>query len=692
MKIFLIILFLIFAGTFNRSISQTDTSKVTGDTTDLRNNFQEEILMDGSIDESEESTTLDFLESLRRNPLDLNRVTLDELNDIPFLSSVIAKKIIDYRDQIKVFKSKRALLKVDGMTEDLYEKIKVYLVVRQSTKDIIIDETGNKFSVSEATKFLSFVTRVRSRFIQDLQQKDGFLNGNYEGSRPKVYNQLNTKYNKLDYKLEANLTIEKDAGEKNLTDFVSAFLELKDYKFIKNAVAGDYTLNFAQGVAMWSSLAFSKGIDAVSPLKKKGKGIDGYSSVNEVQFFRGSATKLNFNNFNVNLFYSDNYYDATIDTTEGDVSSFYYDGYHRTTSEIDRKNSAKEKLFGGRVTYEKDGLKLGSTYWTSTFSKSIIPDSLKLLFNFSGTSANMFGLDYDFIFKNMNFYGEWARSQSSSIAGISALQITFFRLADVLLSYRNYPIDFAPVHSFGFGERNGNTYNERGFYAGITLRPFKGLYINSYFDQFKFPYRTYFDPVPTSGNDFLTNVEWRAAKGLVFNLKYKNENKEDTRTVTDEFGRDVKRIDTRNQLNARAGLIYQVTDRFRVRSRFEYVNVDYKNFGGDNKGMLFFSDVRIIPLTGLVLDMRYIVFDTDDYDSRIYEFENDIKGVLSNVALYGKGRRWYLVLKYKPLPYIELSGKYAETYIDGVKSIGSGNDEINNDINNRFSLGLELLF
>jgi len=692
MKNFFIILFSIFTGAFNLAISQTDTSKITGDTTDLRNNFQEEILMDGSIDESEESKSLDFLESLRRNPLDLNKVSLDELNDVPFLSSVLAKKIIDYRNDIKVFKSKRALLKVDGMTDDLYEKIKVYLVVRQSTKDIIIDETGNKFSVSEATKFLSFVTRVRSRFIQDLQQKEGFLNGKYEGSRPKFYNQFNTKFNKLDYKLEANLTVEKDAGEKNLSDFVSAFLELKDYKFIKNAVAGDYTLNFAQGVAMWSSLAFSKGIDAVSPLKKKGKGIDGYSSVNEVQFFRGAATKLNFNNFNLNLFYSDNYYDATIDTTEGDVSSLYYDGYHRTTSEINRKNSAKEKLFGGRVTYEKDGLKLGSTYWTSKFSKSIIPDSLKLLFNFSGTSANMIGVDYDFIFKNMNLYGEWARSQSSSIAGISALQITFFRLADVLLSYRNYPIDFAPVHSFGFGERNGNTYNERGFYAGITLRPFKGLYINSYFDQFKFPYRTYFDPVPTSGNDFLTNVEWRAAKGLVFNLKYKNENKEDTRTVTDEFGRDVKRIDNRNQLNARAGLIYQVTDRFRVRSRFEYVNVDYKNFGGDNKGMLFFSDVRIIPFTGLALDLRYIVFDTDDYDSRIYEFENDIKGVLSNVALYGKGRRWYLVLKYKPLPYIEFSGKYAETYIEGVKSIGSGNDEINNDINNRLSLGLELLF
>ena len=175
-------------------------------------------------------------------------------------------------------------------------------------------------------------------------------------------------------------------------------------------------------------------------------------------------------------------------------------------------------------------------------------------------------------------------------------------------------------------------------------------------------------------------------------FSFKNENKEDTRTVQDEYGREVKRIDNRNQLNVRAGLIYQVTDRFRVRSRFEYVNVDYKDFGGDNKGMLFFSDIRIIPVTGLSFDIRYIIFDTDDYDSRIYEFENDIKGVMSNVALYGKGRRVYAVLKYKPFPYTELSAKYAETFTDGVKSTGSGNDEIRNDINNKLSIGLELFF
>ncbi|MBK8549734.1 MAG: helix-hairpin-helix domain-containing protein [Ignavibacteria bacterium] len=691
MKTYAVILGCFFILTAKFLYSQKDTTNNTADTTDLRNSFQQEILLEDLNSEEDESALLDNLENLKRNPFDLNKATLQQLESIPFLNSVTAKNIVDYRNEIKYFKSKRALLKVEGITPELYEKIKIYLIAKQSKKDIMIDETGLKYSVSNVTDKLNLSSRFRSRFLQDLQPKDGYLSGKYEGSRLKMYNQLNVKLEKLDYKIEANITTEKDPGEKNYADFISGYLQLKDYVFIKDAVAGDYVLNFAQGLAVWSLQAFSKGINAVNPIKKKGKGIDGYGSVNEVQFFRGGAAKIALNNFNVNLFYSDNYYDASVNVLTDDVSSFYYDGYHRTSTEIKRKNSAKEKLYGGRITYEKGSLRLGTTYWTSKFSKPVTSDSIKKLSKFSGNTANMIGADYDFIYKNMNFYGEFAHSQTNSIASINAVQFTFFKIADLLFSYRNYPADFAPVHSFGFSEK-GETYNERGFYAGIIFRPLKGLIVNGYFDQYKFPYRTFFNPVPTSGNDFLANIEWRAAKGFVFNFKYKNENKEETQTAADESGRAVRRIDNRNQLNVRTGFIYQVTDKFRFRSRYEYVNVGYKNFGVNNKGYLFFSDIRIIPVKGLVFDTRFIFFNTDDYDSRIYEFENDIQGVMSNVALYGEGRRWYLLMKYKPIPFGAISLKYAETYFDGVKSIGSGNDEIEGDVNNRLSMGIEVGF
>ncbi|MCX6163772.1 MAG: hypothetical protein NTU73_02735 [Ignavibacteriae bacterium] len=258
--------------------------------------------------------------------------------------------------------------------------------------------------------------------------------------------------------------------------------------------------------------------------------------------------------------------------------------------------------------------------------------------------------------------------------------------------YRNYPEDFSPVHSFGFGEKNGNTQNESGFYSGISLSPVKGLEINAYFDQFKFPYRSYSDPTAIVGNDFLTNIIWEANKNLVINFRYKNENKEESRTVQDEFGRDVNKIDNRNQMNFRIGFDYDISNRFRVRSRYDYVFVKYNFFGGNNKGSLFYTDLRFVPLTGLTFSTRFIFFDTEDYDSRIYEYEDDIRGVMSNIGLYGKGRRWYAMVKYKPYSFVEFYGKYAETYLDGAKSIGTGNDLIQGDINNKLNLGLEIYF
>ena len=184
----------------------------------------------------------------------------------------------------------------------------------------------------------------------------------------------------------------------------------------------------------------------------------------------------------------------------------------------------------------------------------------------------------------------------------------------------------------------------------------------------------------------------RVAKGLNVYMKYRNKNKEETRTVSDEFNRDTKKIDSRNQMNVRFGFDYEVSSTIRVKSRYEYVMVKYDNFGGNNKGYLFYTDIKAFAFKNLSFSTRFIVFQTEDYDSRVYEFEEDLKGVMSNYGLYGKGTRWYVVARYQPYNFFELTAKYSATYYDGVESIGSGNDLIQGDINNRFNLGLEIMF
>ena len=63
----------------------------------------------------------------------------------------------------------------------------------------------------------------------------------------------------------------------------------------------------------------------------------------------------------------------------------------------------------------------------------------------------------------------------------------------------------------------------------------------------------------------------------------------------------------------------------------------------------------------MVLD-SFIFFRTDSYDSRLYEYENDLPGLMKNVGLYGKGVRWYALAKGRVLGKVHLSLKYSITH------------------------------
>lgn len=690
-------IFIFFCNAQDNNGEKTIILDARGDTVDTSDDTDIENLIETTSEDAEDSQLLDRLQKLEQNPVDLNTATSDDLQQIPFIDAVMARNILEYK--IKYggkFASIYELNYVQGMDEELYNKIKMFVVVRSSKIDFRKDDFGVIQNIRNQNISKNFRFGLRSRFINDLQPSAGFLDTTYTGTRPKIYNKFEGLYSKSGYTFAGGLLLEKDAGESKLTDFVSGYFEVKTPFFVKQVIAGDYTLEFGQGITLWSSQSYSKGVEAVSSVKKKGDDIDSYGSVNEVQFYRGAAAKLQFNSsigdFSLFGFYSNNNIDVSIDTTLDEYSTIYDDGYHRTLSEQNRNNSGREVLFGGRVLYETKfpaTTKIGLTYYRSEYDKEF---KYKNMFDFSGKTSNALGADYDIVIKNMNFFGEWARSYNDIVGGLSGVKILFFKTADVVFMVRNYPKNFIMLHSYGFGEQSGATQNEFGIYSGIRVKAGKLAVFNAYFDQFKFNYATFYNPVPTSGKDFMLYSEWNVTRNLKLFTKYKNETKEDVITITEPGGLESDIIYNRNQVNYRLQFDYDIFRTFRLRSRFEYVYVNYDAYRTSEKGILFFSDFNVRPLKGLSLNGRFAVFQTDSYDSRIYEYENEIYGVVSNQGLYGTGWRWYLLLKYKPYYFLELSAKYSETIIEGAKSIGSGNDEVLGDLKNRLSLQVEIKF
>ena len=81
----------------------------------------------------------------------------------------------------------------------------------------------------------------------------------------------------------------------------------------------------------------------------------------------------------------------------------------------------------------------------------------------------------------------------------------------------------------------------------------------------------------------------------------------------------------------------------------------------------------------MLLDTRFTLFDTDSFNARVYQFENDLRYVLTNVALNDKGQRWYVLVKYGMSDTLEMSLKISRSVIEDAQILSSGLNEIKGD-------------
>jgi hypothetical protein len=168
------------------------------------------------------------------------------------------------------------------------------------------------------------------------------------------------------------------------------------------------------------------------------------------------------------------------------------------------------------------------------------------------------------------------------------------------------------------------------------------------------------------------------------NILYTIDKKGYAEIVGNSYGLVVKTI---NKLSA--DLNYNFSKRIISKTKVEFVDVTPSDIGSQDRGFLIYQDLHFIIAKKLSMDSRIVIFQTDSYNSRIYEYENDLAGSISNPSLYGEGIRWYILLRYSKLCNFTLSMKYSELYEPFEKTLGSGYTEIFNNLNNMLSFQLD---
>jgi competence ComEA-like helix-hairpin-helix protein len=660
-KIFLLILIVI-----NSIIAFGQSDSTSLNTDDALDDILQE-----PFEETDNSDLYDQLEQLIKNPIDINSATISELQIVPGLDLSSAQIIINHRKKYGNFFSVYELNAVQGLDNDLVKKIIPFLTVKKP--GLKTDETSTANNIFN-NSHLDF----RSRMINELQTRQGFTEKKYEGTKPQLYNRLIVRQSN---NYQAGFLTEKDPGEKSFNEFTSYHIYAKDISFIHQLVVFDYLLEFGQGLTLWSPYAFSKGADAIYPIKRNARNIRPYTSASENNFFRGVAASFDINNFTLTGFYSKNNFDANIDSLTGEILSTPVDGLHRTESEISKRKTATEKMIGAKVDYNLSGLfKTGILYYKSEFSNPFVSSSV---FDHGGEEFSYTAFNYDLIYGNLNLFGEFSYD-NTSVASINTLLVSISKSLTFTASLRNYPRIFFSLHGFGFGERSGVTSNEFGIYTGIKWRlPFALL--NFYYDQFKFPYATSSIPLPSEGDEFLVDILTKPFSKFELKLRYKIENKEQAEVVEN---RDqlVKRIKQLGRLE----LVYYVSNSLRLKGRIEISQYNIDALKETENGFLVFQDIRYLPIKNLNIYGRIIFFKTDSFNSAIYEYENNLTGILTNLAMYGEGTRWYFILKYEITNFLDVSFRYSETYKPKESYFSSGLNEIIGNIDNDIAIQIDL--
>jgi hypothetical protein len=216
--------------------------------------------------------------------------------------------------------------------------------------------------------------------------------------------------------LQFGITGDKDAGEQLLKgnkgfDFYSFHLFARKMGSVKRLALGDFTVNLGQGLIHWQSLAFKKSAD-ITAVKRQAEILRPYNSAGEYNFLRGVGITVGQKNFDVTAFASVRKLDATFNndtsqTNDDFISTILNTGYHRTISEISKKNTITQTSFGGNVSYKKNGLHIGLNSVVFKFSVPLVRDLMPYnRYAIRGDNWQNYSLDYSYTFRNLHFFGK----------------------------------------------------------------------------------------------------------------------------------------------------------------------------------------------------------------------------------------------------------------------------------------------
>ncbi|MHA4895540.1 helix-hairpin-helix domain-containing protein [Pedobacter sp. PWIIR3] len=627
------------------------------------------------------SDDVDFTELTERlnlyasHPLDLNNASEKQLHELYFLSPLQINKLLGHiRDNGKLI-DMLELQGIDGLDLLTIERLKKFTKVTTPNPLKKVDEN----SLLHAGR-----NDILVRYGQLLQTQKGFRNlsgSRYLGSKDKIL--IRYRYN-FSRTITAGLLMEKDAGEYLVTkttfsDHLTGNIALNDVGRVKRLVLGDYSLQFGQGLTLWSGFSFGKSPD-VTGVAARDLGLKPYSSANESSFFRGIAGTFDLgNHLLLTTFLSSRKRDASLKLNADSsysLQTLNITGLHRTQTELNNRNSVGQSAYGAVIQFSSAALVMGIIAYNSGYQHAFVTGNAQNnKYSFTGKNLINTGFHYGFTYKNIYSYGEMAQSIGSGRAIINGLLISISPKLSGAVLFRDYQKDYHNFFSSGIGE-NTEVANEKGLYTGINFSPKKQFTYSLYVDIFKFPWLKYRVDAPSSGHEELFQVIYNPMKTWKMTLRLKQEQKSQNPDASDKVP-GLKKV---LKQSFRLGCDWKLSSTISWQHRLELAGYKKGNAHYET-GKVIYSDMNYkqigFPVSG---NLRLAWFSSPSYNSRIYAYEDDVLYASTSGLYFNTGIRTYVNLRYQLSRSINIWARYAAYFYKNQEVTGSGLDEINGNL------------
>ncbi len=619
---------------------------------------EEETDGEGNTEQWEEA--FEVLTELENHPINLNSATREQLEQIPLLSPQQVSDILEYVYRNRAMQSLNELALVESIDFELRHLLRhfvcVHPVVADSPPlqlDTILRHGDSQLTVSGTVPFYT---------------RQGIRSGGYLGDR--YTHTVRYQYAYRD-RVKVGFTGAQDAGEPFFAnrntmgyDHYAYYLQLNQLGAVERLCLGMYQVQMGQGLIMNGAFSLGKTL-SLQGGSRAAATIRSVASRSPASYLQGAAVSVRLSShWRATAFASCRPLDATLNS-DGTVRTILTSSYHRTTLELEKKNNTVRWDAGGSIGWHDDVFHLNVNGVYSYFDRPLNPSRQSLYQRYQATGNGLANasVDYGYVGNNLSLAGETAINADGYLALLH--RAAWHPSTAVTLSaiHRFYDHRYTALHARSFAE-GGKVQNEHGIYVGMEWRPVWQFLLTAYADYAHFHWARYRASRSSDAFDAKVACKWNT-DGWTLDGYYRMHIKQrDNADKTILANHVTQRLRLRFNRQCTPSLSWQ-TQADGVSVRFQ------RQYWGYMASQQLTWKTAPFRLSG-----RIAYFHTDNYESRLYQYEPSLRYEFYLPAFYGEGIRYSILTTATLAARLALTAKLGITNYFDRPTISSGLQEI----------------